>query len=243
MAALRVIHQLRAGDSQESDLLEYTHRLRKQDGCTEAEHFRSLTDPEHVAVLELWDDEFAFGNSWAQSLSEQNANVILRAAAAQPQGESGTEFYRHQGFLPGERSWTPIGRDVAEQKIVWPAAGSVRIVIQQSQHDLDAAVDALISNRAETLREPGCVTFDFFRGTEFPDDMLLLEVWHDQAVYDAHWAMRIRTGSVGGGGEPSPREHGTNGFEFYRQQRFVHLYDRWFPADVSNWSEAVVWAD
>lgn len=126
----------------------------------------------------------------------------------------------------------------------WPAISPVRILVTASLADIDELAPALKVEIAQTRREPGCVEYAFYRSVEFPAHLAVLELWQDQGVYDAHWQLRMKTGRAGaGGGENAPREHGSNGFEFYRQQTFMHLYDRWLPTAEINWSETIAWPD
>lgn len=244
MSGVRALHQLVADGIQESEFVDYVQRLRKEPGCTEAECYRSVEDPRNIGVVELWQDQHAFGDYWARQLEGPDQGVVLRAASSQAQGESSSEFYRHQYFYP-DRIWVAVDHKDRTQKVFWPASGAVRIIIQGSQANVEDTLPALLENARETSREPGCLQFDWFRSLEFPNHTLLLELWRDQAIYDAHWQLRIKTGSGGGGAvrEPAPRQQGSNGLEFYRYEPFTHLYDRWVPADVTRWSETVIWAD
>lgn len=244
MTSIRALHQLAAGESQNAELVDYVQRARKEPGCMEAECYRSIDDPGSVAIVELWRDQHSYGDYWARVLEDPGQGVVLRAASRHAQGDSGSEFYRHQ-YFQRDRIWVAVDHQDRTQKVFWPAAGSVRIVIQGSQANVEETLPALLDNARETRREPGCLQFDWLRSVEFPNHMLLLELWGDQAIYDAHWQLRIKTGSGGGGAvrEPAPRQQGSNGQEFYRYQPFTHLYDRWVPADVTKWSETVIWAD
>ncbi|MET8948897.1 antibiotic biosynthesis monooxygenase [Streptomyces sp. NPDC004542] len=240
MTAIRVLHQFHAGEEQEERLLAYTRRLRKETGCLEAEHYRSVVAPASIAVVELWEDQYLYGEHWARALEEAEPDVVLGAVSGRTQSGATSEFYRHEYYQPG-RVWLPVAQQGRTQKVFWPAAGAVRVLYQGSPADTDAVLEEVAEGVRETRREPGCLQFEWFRGTEFPGHVLVLELWQDQTAYDAHWLLRISTGSGGDGGEQAPRRQGTNGLEFYRGQEFTHLYDRWLPADVARRSETVVW--
>jgi quinol monooxygenase YgiN len=243
LPAIRALHQLVADDSQGAELVDYVQRVRKQPGCVEAECYRSVDDPRNAGIVELWRDQHAYGDYWTRVLDSPEQDVVLRAAAQPGPGRAGSEFYRHQYFYR-DRIWVPVDHRDRTQKVRWPASGSVRIIIQNSQSNVDTIAPVLLGNARETRREPGCLQFEWFRSIEFRNHMLLLELWQDQAIYDAHWHLRIATGSGGAvAREPAPRQQGSNGLEFYRYQPFTHLYDRWLPADVTRWSETVIWAD
>ena len=46
--------------------------------------------------------------------------------------------------------------------------------------------DALRQRCAEVAEEPGCQQFEVFRSAVNPDQLVLLELWQDQAALDAH---------------------------------------------------------
>ncbi|MCL3819413.1 antibiotic biosynthesis monooxygenase [Aeromicrobium wangtongii] len=237
------MHELRAEPAQDTQLAEHARTLREEPGCLEAEWYRSLAGGGRVALVALWDDEVAYGRHWARVLSASDSgDPVLRGASARGQGETGGEFYRHQPYRL-DTTWIPADHREDVAKIHWPAGGAVRIICQNSQSNVDEITPALLDNARETGREPGCVQFEWFTSVELAGHMLLLELWQDQVVYDAHWAFRLKTGS---GALPArqstERAQGTNGLEFYQHQPFTHLYDRWLPVDLGRWSETVIWA-
>lgn len=250
MSQIRALHELTVDQSRDAELVEYATRLREEPGCVEAECYRSEEQLDQVAMVALWEDQYAYAEHWARVLegrtsghgNGQSKDLILRAATARQSGEAGAEFYRHQPYLL-EGTWLPPGHKDREAKICWPASGPVRIICQNSQANVEEITPALLDNARETRREPGCLQFAWLRSIEFPDHMLLLELWHDQALYDAHWLFRIKTGSGAlPSRRPAPRQHGGNGLEFYQHQPFAHLYDRWQPVAPDRWSETVTWA-
>lgn len=46
--------------------------------------------------------------------------------------------------------------------------------------------DALRQRCAEVAEEPGCQQFEVFRSAVNPDQLVLLELWQDQAALDVH---------------------------------------------------------
>lgn len=226
--ALRALYEFTASPGRDTELGSYAANVRTEPGCVEAEAYRSVTDPSHVAVVQLWADQYAFSEHWRRS-HVLDASEVARA-----------EFYPHQYFdLDG--AWVAQEHEGRNSGIVWPNSGSVRVLIQGSAADLDAALPSTLDNARETLREPGCLQFDWLRGIEFTHHTLLLELWQDQRIYDAHWQLRLKTGPSGPP-PAAPRSVGSEGLEFYRFQTFIHLYDRWLPSDVNSWSETIVWA-
>lgn len=237
---LRVLHQFSRDSVDEADLVRCTRSVRGVPGCLEAECYRSVVDPENLALTELWEDQHAFGDYWAHALAKPEDNPLVRAVG-DGEREPVSEFYRHQ-YFSARGAWVAQVHKDRVQKVFWPAAGRVRVFIQSSSAHFDAVLPALLDNVRETRREPGCLQFAWVRGVEFPNHTALIELWESQAHYDAHWSLRTATGPSGPPPEPPPRQQGTNGAEFYRYERFRHLYDRWLPADVSRWSATVTWA-
>ena len=123
----------------------------------------------------------------------------------------------------------------------------MRIISQNSRTNPEATLPQLVAYSEETRKEPGCLQFEHFHSIEFEPHTMNLELWTDQVTYDAHWRLRGRSRASGsprasaGEGERPPRQQGTNGFEFYQQAPFQHLYNRWLPADVHHWSSSVRW--
>jgi quinol monooxygenase YgiN len=241
VTGIRVLHQLIVDRSHDDELATYAHLQRQTQGCEEAECYRSVSTPERVGIVELWEDQYSFADHWCDVLDDPAQNLVLRHTRDLPAGQSATEFYRHQ-YFDSDGVWIASPHRARRQKIFWPGTGAVRVVIQLSQENSEASLAARRENIRETRREPGCLDFDLYRSIEFPDDILLIELWRDQTAYDAHWNLRLKS-STGGGGVPAQRRQGTNGFEFYRQQAFLHLYDRWVPAAEGTRSETVLWAD
>lgn len=236
---LRVLHQFALPNVSDDELTTYVQRTRRAAGCREAEVYRTISADPAVALLELWEDQYAYGAYWSTNVADGEGLLL----AACIEGRVTSEFYRQRYFAPGP-VWTPTESRGRTRSVFWPATAPVRILITASVADIDELTPALKVETTETRREPGCVEYAFYRSVEFPAHLAVLELWQDQSVYDAHWQLRMKTGKAGaGGGESAPREHGSNGFEFYRQQTFMHLFDRWLPTAETHWSETIAWAD
>lgn len=243
---LRVEHFLRWPKARDSELIAALASTRGVEGCMQAEAYRAVDDDENVVVLELWQDQQVYASHWSSVLADGTA--LLLEQANRP-GCSPSEFYRYQTYQWRGR-WTATSLPDSGQRIFWPNRGAVRIAIQITVADGEAVKPRFADDAAATRREPGCLAFDWMQSLEWPHHYLLNELWTDQAIYDAHIGMRVKVAEARGetygtGARPPapPREHGTNGLEFYRQQPFRHLYDRWQPDDVTRWSETVVWSD
>lgn len=235
---IRVLHRLALPDTADERLADEAEVLRGLPGCLEAEAYRSLRVPEEVAVVHLWSDESALDAHVAALATGER-----RCLATEHAGQDGSvaEIYPHRYFAPVDGVWTATGRD-ATSRVVWPAGGPVRIVIQSCFEDPEAEAASLLANEEETLREPGCEEYGWFHGIGDHRHVLLLEHWRSQRLYDQHWNLRLRTGSTGAPRRRAERSHGRNGAEFYRRQPFRLLYDRWLPADEDTWSTTVDWS-
>src|SRR5690606_8696254 len=88
----------------------------------------------------------------------------------------------------------------------------------------------------------GCLQAEDFRGTEFPDNHLHLQLWESSAAMDAFWtqisakpdALQLVTTwqAPHHHGKPSaPRRQGENGIEFYRHVPYSRLETSWGPSD------------
>lgn len=240
-----MLYLLRRQTGDHKDLEKLADATRGEEGCLEAECYRSLEFSENLAVVELWADEISYTAHWNRLLEGDSAREsILRSEGA----DTSAEFYRHQGYASQALGpWTPPEWEGVRPAITWPAGGRVRIIGQTSRANVESSLPDLKAFSGETRREPGCIEFEQFQSVEYTEDTMTLELWTDQVVYDFHWSLRgqsRRAGSVlasSGTAERTDRIQGTNGFEFYQCAMFKHLYDRWRPVDVSQWSEQVIW--
>src|SRR5436309_4277464 len=105
---LRVLYQLCRELTDDRDLRTHTEQARGETGCREAECYRGFENPEHIAILELWEDEYAYSEHWTRQLKDDMAfSTILRSSGVRRSGKDGAEFYRHQYFQTSEGVWTP----------------------------------------------------------------------------------------------------------------------------------------
>ncbi|MFJ3673849.1 putative quinol monooxygenase [Streptomyces sp. NPDC090106] len=223
-----------------ADLTQQVSELRLLSEVAEAEVYTSLDAPERVVVVQLWTDQQAYGTYWLSGDRDDKKDPLRRCAAEGDQDRTGSEFYLHQQFRK-DGMWLAESLHGSTPAISWPGRGAVRVFAQGALPDPVAARPALLANSVAALREPGCLQFEWFQGTEFAQDCLLLELWSDQQHYDRHWRLRMQTGSSPASGPVADRGTGSSGMEFYRHEPFVHLYDRWLPADPNQWSDTVAW--
>lgn len=234
---IRAIHVI---DTPPAGLGQEVSALRERDGIVQAEMYRSLavvdgTREATVAVAILAESEAVYAD-WISGLEQGSA---LRALV-----EGGrTEVYeRRQYHLAGGR-WAPLESDGQPPVIAWPAAGPVSIVIQGAYQPNEQMRQLTAREIADTRREPGCVFYAWMENVELDNHLMLLEVWDNQRIYDAHWFGRLATGDYRGdsGRQPATPARGEASREFYRQQSFDFHYGRLLPAAVDNYSESILW--
>ena len=65
---------------------------------------------------------------------------------------------------------------------------SVRLVVSITAKPGKGAelAQAFRERAKETTKEDGCMQFEIFRSAEHPDRLVMLELWRDQAAFDAH---------------------------------------------------------
>jgi quinol monooxygenase YgiN len=128
---------------------------------------------------------------------------------------------------------------------------AIRAAIQTNAAGLDDRLPGLLDASKATREEPGCLQSEWFRGTEFAENMLYLELWETPAAFDAHWRRVLE----GGGQErllslqaphhhgtiESPRRHGENGVEIYHHTPFARVDNAWARAEESQRSQYVRW--
>jgi quinol monooxygenase YgiN len=239
MSQLRVLHQLRTPGDGVARLSQHAADLRAVDGVIEADAYRHITDPAQAAVVELWESQAAFAVHWREVLAGRRSGPLHTGTG--PAFADSTEFYERQSFFPQDGAWTSMSYAEQAPVVMWPARGPVRILAQLAVPAPEQAVPAFRLDAEATLCEPGCAQYGWFQGTEHEQDMLLLELWDDQILYDRHWNLRIRTGNATDKAPEGARGGGACGIEFYRHQPFIHLYDRWLPSDAAERSDTVVW--
>lgn len=246
MTRLRVLHQFQSGSGADAELIELTQGTRKEEGCLEAEAYRNFEHADRLAIVELWEDQYVYGAYWERRLQAIGDAAAPRSSALFDNEPAQSEFYSLQYFRRPDRVWEAADHADKPTKIAWPAGDGVRIISQSGASNLEEWLPTGLANARETRREPGCIQFDHLGSLEFATHALLLELWSpNQAIYDAHWQLRIKTNAAMAGVRrvSTERIHGASGIEFYRYQRFTHLYDRWLPAELERWSETVIWPD
>ncbi len=231
--SIRVIRHL-PDTSDLERLVEYATITRKLGAVEESEVYVSIGGDTHSCLVELWEDENALTEHW-----NDNAELLLQPRNVRDAPR--VEFYRQQYFGLASGTWVPEGAGESEGLVHWPARGAVRVIAQGSEGDPEAAQDFLLADVDSTRREIGCIEYTRYSGVEHPQHQLLLELWENQRVYDAHWNLRTLTFKGGDGPNFVPRAYGTNGIEFYRASVFEHHYGRWLPSQAEERSIAIAW--
>ncbi len=70
--------------------------------------------------------------------------------------------------------------------IRFPAWGKVRIVVHMSS-DPRSDRRGIFASARRRREYPGCEEFDFFRSIEFPENIVLMELWSTPKIYDEFW--------------------------------------------------------
>lgn len=228
---IRVVHRIAQAPA---GLLEDIQAVRKLEGCLQAELYKTLSDTdEDHAVAFLFESEAAY----VELVSALGEYPALRTTVM----DGDSEIYRQEKYALADGRWVP--ESGFDGRLVWPAEGAVSIVIQGAYEPNASMRELTAVEIAETRREPGCEYYAWFENVELDNHLMLLEVWADQVIYDAHWFGRTKTADYRGdsGRAPATPERGEASREFYRQQAFEFQYGRMVPAQVSRYSESVVW--
>lgn len=217
---LRVVHHLSLDHADE--LPRYTASLP---GEVDLRAFRSARG--EMTLLELWPDSDRFAAYSADSEWE-----FWRLFSTP------SELYPQQRFTRSQGVWHTIG-DTNRAVVEWGNPSGVRVFYQflGSTDDFDPQISSTI----ETLREPGCLQFEHASDIDDPKHILLTELWSDQATYDAHWHLRMITGTP----PNAPLDSGASDvIEFYRHAEFICLYGIWMPAERCHRSrsQSVRWS-
>lgn len=132
---------------------------------------------------------------------------------------------------------------------------AVRFVVQSNPAGAGNVDHPDLVAYSRSLREsPGCLQAEDFRGTEYPEDLLHIELWESAAAFDAHWQRTVQSGHGGMlaqldslqsphhfGTPASPRRTGQNGVELYEHRYFARYDQIWGRADESERSASVRW--
>lgn len=129
----------------------------------------------------------------------------------------------------------------------------IRVLIQSAQEGLAQEVDGLLEQALTMRKLPGCLQYELFRGSEFPENFVLLQLWQSEQAFDAYWKAHFESGRglLGDvkqlqapyhyGSPQSPRRSGQNGVEFSKRVVTQGMDNIWLPRDESLRFESVRW--
>ncbi|WOQ16805.1 putative quinol monooxygenase [Raineyella sp. W15-4] len=239
---LRVLHEFHDLPDP-GPLREETAVLRRAPGCASAELYASLDGSAFHVLTMLWETEEAYDAFWRRALAGDYPVLTDLVTGAYADTSVTTEFYRREIFALRDGVWEPERLGESHRAIRWPAAGAVRVVIQHAVQASPAMYERIGAEVAETRREEGCLVYHWCEDVDLPGHLLLVELWADQVIYDRHWALRGATAAFRGDTLriPARPQRGPETREFYRRQRFRHLYERWLPADSYAYATTVSW--
>lgn len=116
-------------------------------------------------------------------------------------------------------------------------------------------LDVLQTATAHARKSQGCLQAEDFRGVEFGQNLLHLQLWNSPQAWDAYWrdlkdttegqrlaALWSATGAPHHYGYPKePRQIGQNGLEFYKRAAFGLEDGVWSMSDPAERAESVRW--
>lgn len=256
MTPVRVVFQTNSEGDQEI-LQAATKLARGLPGCLQAEDFRSVEFAENLLHIELWESTAAWDAAWEALRGAPEGRALIAKyqasqapfhggapAAPRRTGQNGLEFYKQARFAPVSGAWVASDEGVRANSIRWPAWGIVRIVIQSASDPAIVTPASQIANSIETRLEKGCLHFEFFRGVEFSENVVLIESWASAEIYDVHWMGRlVQQRASGPVARPTPpeRRYGQTSFEWYSQCYYALTDDVWMPEDPQQRMSSVYW--
>lgn len=258
MSAIRVAVQSNLENADGiAAIVEGAAAVRAEPGCLHYELFQSMEYPENLVQIELWQDEAAFDRHWQAVQAEPARGGLLAGGdarlcaphhygtprAPRRTGENGIEIYPIAPFgRAPDGTWQRTGVPLIES-VRWPARSGVRIILQ-----LNLSGEAERSALAEMLttrEEPGCLQFEYFRGVEFPENTLLMELWKDPEIFDLHHLRRLRDDIFSDKKRPArapiERRYGDKSFEWYQHNYFCLVDSIWQPERPEERSNTVRW--
>ena len=188
------------GDAHIPALAKYSQEARKEPGALQIESFQSVVEPQNLLHLELWESAQAWDAHWLRVLQSGEtgsaASLLQLIEQAEPDiggvqpsprefGANGIELYEQRPYLHHNGVWFP-GTAQLPGSVRWPAWSAVRIVVQMTQ-DPASSTERQINSAYRRRDYPGCDEFDHFRGTEYPENTVLMELWSTPKIYDDFW--------------------------------------------------------
>lgn len=239
-------------DDRIPDLIKYSQEVRKEPGCLQFEYFRSHDLPENLARLELWESAAAWDAHWNKISSEPGglekfadgniAHVQAPYHWGTPQsprrdGVNSVEFYRHTLSTGNEGTFIPADPADQVQTLRWPVRSALRLILQSTA---PTEWRPPVEYYHETRSEPGCLQFEHYRGVEFEENAITMELWASQDIYDRHFIHRngqrvYNYGTLPAGRPAAPeRRYGKPGMEFLEQSIYNLVGGVWQPENPAE---------
>ena len=234
MPPIRFIVQSNPPDGEQRlpALARYAQAARKEPGALQIEDFRSVVDPQNLLHLELWESAQTWDAHWLRVLqsAESGDGVALLQlieqaepdiggveAPAREFGANGVELYEQRPYAHHNGVWFPATAQLAGS-IRWPAWSAVRIIVQMTQ-DPESDTTRQVNSAHRRRDYPGCDEFDHFRGTEYPENTVLMELWSTPKIYDDFWhylqTEQLTNPIPGDRPRPAARRYGAAGNEWH----------------------------
>jgi quinol monooxygenase YgiN len=252
--AIRVIIQSNPPDAEARlpALGKFTTALREVPGCVIAEDFRSTEVAENLMHMQIWETAAAFDSYWRRRpkgsagwelldlIGLDPANHYGELDSARTVGQNGVEIYDFAPAAFNEGAWQPDDGHERPRSVDYPAWGGLRIIYSSiSDPSGDTPENAEHAQRRRGMA--GCDQFERFRGTEYPENNILMETW-TQAAFDLQWEVMQRESQTGRSRPiPAKRRYGFQGGEWYHHCFFVLVDGVWQPEDPKLRSSRVRW--
>lgn len=260
MPPIRFIVQSNPGDGEQRlpALARYAASARLEPGCVQFEDFRSISEPASLLHLELWESAEAWDQHWdrlIEGAGSSGGDALLELLSlAEPTlggvepaprgfGQNGIELYEQRFYAHSDGVWFPATGSRPDS-VRWPAWAPVRIVVQGTS---DPASDPTrqIQSALRRREYPGCDHFEHYRGTEYPENTVLMETWATPKIYDDFWHYLQTEQSTNpfGGARPIParRRYGIAGNEWHNLCYYTIVDGVWQPKDPALRSTVVRW--
>lgn len=239
-------------DARIPDLIKRSEEARKEPGCLQFEYFRSHDLPENLARLELWESPEAWDEHWRKvnaapggldAFADGNIQHVQAPfhwgtpQSPRRDGINSVEFYRHTLSTGFEGTFIPADTADRVETLRWPVRSALRLILQST-----APTDwrPPLEYYAETRAEPGCLQFEHYRGIDFEENAITMELWASPDIYDRHFIHRngqrvYNYGTLPQNRPPAPdRRYGKPGMEFVPQNIYNYVGGVWQPENEAE---------
>lgn len=91
--------------------------VRQRPGCIQFEHYRSVHDPDKIALVELWRDAESYDHHWDIATAARQQSGQDPASQFQ---DRVVEFYHRQTFADADGIWIPTDSSDRIRHVRWP---------------------------------------------------------------------------------------------------------------------------